>query len=266
MLRDIGINHVSKTFAASGPAPVVALDPISLHIKGGEFVSLIGPSGCGKTTLLRIIAGLLPPSGGNVQIDGVVVTQPNPGVSFVFQKATLLPWRTVMQNCLLPVQVTKSAPLSEARDRAVELLNLTGLWDFRNRYPRELSGGMQQRVAIARALMTEPEILLMDEPFGALDEFTRDHLNEELLRLRQLRPNTVVFVTHNIGEAVFMSDRIAVMAPRPGRLGKVIDVPLPEQRDSATRRQKEYFEVTAATRAVFDALHLGAAEAEAHRQ
>ncbi len=255
MVRPITITAVERSFAVEGEAPVRALAPVHLTVAGGEFLSLVGPSGCGKTTLLRIIAGLLPATAGEVRIGDDVVRAPDPRVGIVFQKPTLLPWRSVMENCLLPVEIMRPFSPAEGRERAEALLHLTGLWDFRDRLPRELSGGMQQRAAIARALVPDPEILLMDEPFSALDEFTRERLNEELLRLCAERPKTVIFVTHNIGEAVFLSDRIGVMAPRPGRLGAVIDLAtLPRQRDAGLRKHPAYFDKMAETRAAFDEL------------
>jgi NitT/TauT family transport system ATP-binding protein len=255
MSREIAIDHISKTFLGPAGQCVDALMPVTLTVQAGEFFSLIGPSGCGKTTLLRLIAGLIETTSGQVIIGSHPMRRPDRRVAFVFQRPTLLPWRTVLRNCLLPVELSSPDRLAAAHERARELLSLTGLADFADSYPDELSGGMQQRAAIVRALVSEPEVLLMDEPFSALDEFTRERLQEDLLRLQAQYGQTVVFVTHNIGEAVFLSDRVGIMAPRPGRLGAVLDLgELPKRRDAELRRAPIYFSKLAEARAAFDQL------------
>ncbi len=214
---------------------VVALDRVSLDIREGEFVSLIGPSGCGKTTLLRVIADLEPVTSGRVEVGGRSAREARlaRAYGYVFQAAALFPWRPVLANVCLPLEI-QGVPRAQARRTAVEQLERVGLAGFEGRYPWQLSGGMQQRVSIARALGFEPRLLMMDEPFGALDEITRDRLNEQLLALwrddRVTRCRTVVFVTHSIPEAVFLSSRIVVMSPRPGRIVDVIESTLPVDR------------------------------------
>jgi NitT/TauT family transport system ATP-binding protein len=254
MALAIGLVNVGKVFTTPA-GPFTALLPVSETIAAGEFFSLIGPSGCGKTTLLRMISGLLPPSSGQIDIGGQKISGPLHRVSFVFQRPTLLAWRTVLENILLPVEVTHGMKMPEARKRAAALLELLNLTNFANSYPSELSGGMQQRVSIARALIDEPEILLMDEPFSALDEFTREHLNDELHRLHVSTGKTVVFVTHNISEAVFLSTRVGVMAAGPGRLGEVIALTnLPAHREASLRKERVFFDEVTRTRAAFDRL------------
>ena len=254
MPLSIDVQNVGKVFDTPEGA-FTALLPVTETIRAGEFFSLIGPSGCGKTTLLRMISGLLDPTSGMVLIGGERLSGPVRSVSVAFQKPTLLAWRTVLENILLPVEVMGTFPMAEARRRAADLLGLMNLGRFADRMPSELSGGMQQRVAIARALVTDPDILLMDEPFSALDEFTREHLNDELHRLHVQSGKTVVFVTHNIAEAVFLSTRIGVMAPGPGRLGEVIDLSaLPRERNAAFRKDPRFFQEVTRTRATFDAL------------
>ncbi len=224
----IEIEGVSKVFASMA-GDITALERIDFDIASREFVSIVGPSGCGKSTLLRCIGGLIPVSDGAIRIGGDVVTEPDPRIGYVFQKAVLLPWRTVENNVLLPFEI-KGKPSSADRAKAQEVLEMVGLWEYHKHRPGELSGGMQQRVSVARALVTQPSILLMDEPFGALDAQTRDSMNVELLRIWQEAQTTVVFVTHDIGEAVFLSDRIMVMAARPGRVHDVIDVDIERPR------------------------------------
>jgi len=209
---------------------VLALQDVSFRIKDGEFVCLVGPSGCGKSTLLKILAGLLPYTGGTVTRSGHTLEGPGPDVGMVFQAPVLLPWRTVMQNVLLPTEFRR-LNADDFRARADELLTLVGLSDFKDRYPHELSGGMQQRAAIVRALVQDPPILLMDEPFGALDAMTREQMNVEVLRIWNRNRKTVVFVTHSIAESVFLADRVCVMTPRPGTIAEIIDVDLPRPRD-----------------------------------
>ncbi|TQM11571.1 ABC transporter ATP-binding protein [Pseudonocardia kunmingensis] len=250
----ISVAGVSKVFRR-GKLTITALQDANLEIGAGQFVSLLGPSGCGKSTLLKAIAGLQPPSSGAVRVDGRPVTAPLTDAGVAFQKPTLLPWRTVTENISLPFHVSGSISREEGARRVERLLEITGLQDFAHHYPRELSGGMEQRVAIARSLVLSPGLLLMDEPFGALDEFTREDLNEELLRIWSAEPKTVVFVTHSISEAVFLSDRIAVMSARPGRIFDVFDVDLPRPRTSATRTAPEFNEIVAHTRRVLDQTH-----------
>lgn len=214
---------VSKTFAAGRKPGVEALRDIDLSVEPGEFVAIVGRSGCGKSTLLRIMAGLIPASAGTVTIEGRPVTGPRRDAALVFQQPALLPWRSVLDNVLLPVQVVGKVD-EEHRHRARDLIKLVGLEGFEGRSPRELSGGMQQRAAICRALMLEPTVLLMDEPFGALDALTREELALEVQRMWSERGMTIVFVTHSISEAVLLADRVIVMTPRPGRLARAIHI------------------------------------------
>ncbi len=220
---------VSRRFTVEGGAPIAALDDVSFSVARGEFVSLVGPSGCGKSTLLRLLGGLDTPDQGHISYGGHRVEGPYAGVGMVFQQPTLLPWRSVVENVLLPIEL-----MGESRslylDRAHALLDTVGLAGFTDRRPDELSGGMQQRVGICRAFIHDPGVLLMDEPFAALDLLTRDEMTLELARICQARPVTVVFVTHSIAEAVMLSDRVAVMSARPGRIREVIEVALPRPR------------------------------------
>ncbi len=245
----IQIENVSKAYQRSDGQQIQALAPTKLSLRAGEFLGLIGPSGCGKTTLLNIIAGLLAPTEGQVTIHGRPVTKPDPAMSMVFQKPTLLRWLTVMENILLPTRVAHKS-LKSARLRAAHLLDVAGLSEFADRYPSELSGGMQQRAAVVRALTGAPSVLLMDEPFSALDEFTREHLNDELLRLWEEEMQTVVFVTHNISEAVYLSDRIGVMTPRPGRLQSVLDIDFGRPRSEKLRSDPQFHHACTRVRAM----------------
>jgi NitT/TauT family transport system ATP-binding protein len=230
-------------------APVHALSNIDLAIRPGEFVSLIGPSGCGKTTLLRVIADLEHITSGSVLVNGVSPHEARLARSYgyVFQAPALFPWRTVLANVQLPLQI-QGQPAVECKAIATEQLSRVGLSGFESKYPWQLSGGMQQRVSIARALSFEPRILMMDEPFGALDEITRDHLNEQLQQLWQRERRTVVFVTHSIAEAVYLSSRIVVMSPRPGRIVRVIDSTLPDARHLGLRDSAEFVALAHAVR------------------
>ena len=230
-------------------APVHALANIDLAIRPGEFVSLIGPSGCGKTTLLRVIADLEHITSGTVLVNGVSPHDARlaRAYGYVFQAPALFPWRTVLANVQLPLQI-QGRSASECRTIAMEQLARVGLTGFEGKYPWQLSGGMQQRVSIARALSFEPRILMMDEPFGALDEITRDRLNEQLQQLWQRERRTVVFVTHSIAEAVYLSTRIVVMSPRPGRIVRVIDSTLPDTRHLGLRDSAEFVQVAHAVR------------------
>ncbi|WP_188900662.1 ABC transporter ATP-binding protein [Deinococcus aerophilus] len=227
----------------------VALQDANLDIAHGEFVSLIGPSGCGKTTLLRLMADLITPTSGELLVGGQTPAQARQAraYGYVFQAPALLEWRTVLNNVLLPLDVMNT-PKAQRQDRAHEMLRLVGLEGFAGRYPWQLSGGMQQRVSIARALAFDPGLLLMDEPFGALDEITREHLNGELLRLWQETGKTVVFVTHGIGEAVFLSTRVVVMTARPGKIEGVVDIDLPYPRNLETRETPRFFELATQVR------------------
>ncbi len=236
----VRIDQASVTYPAPD-APVRALQEVSLDIRQGEFVSLIGPSGCGKTTLLRVIADLEPITAGEVLVNGRTPHDARlaRAYGYVFQAAALLPWRTVLSNVMLPLELQGRAP-DEAREIARAQLERVGLAQFERKHPWQLSGGMQQRVSIARALGFEPKLLMMDEPFGALDEITRDDLNAHLQQLWRREQRTVIFVTHSISEAVYLSTRIVVMSPRPGRIVKVIDSPLPPERTLAMRDTPEF--------------------------
>ena len=220
-----GIRHAYDT----RQGPLLAVDGIDLAVGKGEFVAIVGPSGCGKSTLLRILAGLLVPAEGVVRLDGQRLAEPRRQVGVVFQTANLMPWRTVLRNVTLPLELA-GVPSKQAGRRAAELLSLVGLHGFEAAYPRELSGGMAQRVAIARALALDPEVLLLDEPFGALDALTREQMNLELLRIWRARQVTAVMVTHNLQEAVFLADRVVVLSPRPGRIRAEVPVTLPRPR------------------------------------
>ncbi len=222
-------DSLSKTYR-SGQGEVQALDGFSFQVDRREFLSIVGPSGCGKTTLLRILGGLLEPTAGNVYLDSQRLTAPRREVGFLFQKANLMPWRTVLHNVTLPLEIQR-VDAAEARRRASEMLKLVGLTGFEAAYPHEISGGMQQRVAIARALVHDPAVLLLDEPFGSLDALTRERINLELLRIWRVKGQTIVMVTHNIQEAIFLADRVLVMSPRPGRLAAEVSVPLARPRD-----------------------------------
>ncbi|THT98276.1 ABC transporter ATP-binding protein [Lampropedia puyangensis] len=230
----IDLDAVGQVFGASDGGRIVALQGVDLHLRKNEFVSLIGPSGCGKSTILRLISGLLQPTSGQVRIFGMPVTEPRDEIGMVFQKPTLLPWLSVLDNITFPMKHKYGRVTDAEHARARELLEMIGLADFGHKRPGELSGGMQQRVSIARSLLHDPDILLMDEPFSALDALTRDEMSFELLRIWNERPKTVVFVTHSIQEALLLSDRIVVMSARPGKVDDIIDVPLPRPRNMAT--------------------------------
>jgi NitT/TauT family transport system ATP-binding protein len=233
---------LTKTFNAGQPNAVDALVDIDLTIEPGEFVSLLGPSGCGKSTQLRLIANLLEPTTGQVRVNGKPARQArlDQDYGMAFQHAGLLEWRTVTKNVELPLEL-KGWDRDRRRARAAEMLELVRLPEFADHHPWQLSGGMQQRVAIARALAAHPALLLMDEPFGALDEMTREHMQTELLRICNGTGSTVVFVTHSIPEAVFLSTRVVVMSPRPGRIERIVDVGLPRERTVDTREDPAFF-------------------------
>jgi NitT/TauT family transport system ATP-binding protein len=220
---------VNKTYRSKDGGDVAALRGIGFDVKKGEFITVVGPSGCGKSTLLRILAGLARASDGEVAISGRIVSGPGRDVGVVFQAPVLLPWRNVLQNVLVPAEVQKR-DRTRAIERARHYLEMVGLSGFETKYPNELSGGMQQRVGIARALVNDPSLLLMDEPFGALDAMTRESMNLELLRLKERTGSTIMLVTHSIPEAVFLGDRVVVMSPRPGRVTRIVEVDLPRPR------------------------------------
>lgn len=225
----IRIEGLNKHYYTRTGDVTVALQDVNLNIADGEFIALVGPSGCGKTTLLKILAGLEGRFGGSAYLGKEPIVKPSPEVGVVFQEPTLLPWRTILQNILLPVELMHLDRKSYT-ERALGLMEMIGLKGFENKYPRELSGGMRQRAGICRALVRDPKVLLMDEPFGALDAMTREFLNMELQRIWMQSRKTVIFVTHSIPEAVFLADRVVVMSPRPGRVSEVISVPLPRER------------------------------------
>jgi NitT/TauT family transport system ATP-binding protein len=247
----VSIKSVSKRFKGG----TVALQDIDLDIEQGEFISLIGPSGCGKSTLLRVIGDLIEPSQGGVTVNGKPARQARRDHDYgiVFQDSVLFDWRTVAKNIALPLELA-GWDGDKRKARIDEMLRLVELDGFADHHPWQLSGGMQQRVSIARALSFDPALLLMDEPFGALDEMTRERLNAELLRIWEASGSTVVFVTHSIAEAVFLSTRVVVMSPRPGRISKVIPIDLPQPRTAATREDPRFFELATEVR---EALHMG---------
>ena len=244
----IDVNNLSLTFETAD-GKVDALSNVSLQIAEGEFVSFIGPSGCGKTTLLRVIADLQQPTAGSLLVNGISAEQArlDRRYGYVFQAPALFPWRTIEQNLKLPLEIMGYSA-SEQRQRAERYLALVNLSGFERKYPWQLSGGMQQRVSIARALSFDPALLLMDEPFGALDEIVRDHLNEQLLRLWDKTNKTVIFVTHSIPEAVFLSTKIVVMSPRPGRIIDIIDCNFPRDRTLEIRETPEFIKIAGRVR------------------
>jgi NitT/TauT family transport system ATP-binding protein len=248
----VEIKNVSKQFGRGG---TTALQGINLEIENGEFVSLIGPSGCGKSTLLRIVGDLIEPSDGNVVVNGKSARQAriDRDYGIVFQDPVLYDWRTVAKNIALPLEIARWSRQKRTA-RVNEMLALVELTGFESHHPWQLSGGMQQRVSIARALSFDPALLLMDEPFGALDEMTRERLNMEVLRIWEQSGSTIVFVTHSIAEAVFLSTRVVVMSPRPGRISKVISIDLAQPRTASTREVPRFFELVTQVR---EALHLG---------
>ncbi len=236
--HQVVVKNLFKSFEKGNTRRLILKD-ISFEIQKSQFVSLLGPSGCGKSTLLKIIGGLLQKDQGEVKIDGVNVDSPQRKIGFMFQKSVLLPWRTVLQNLLLPIELA-GLPMKEYRERALELLDMVGLKGYQNYYPKELSGGMQQRVSLARVLMNDPDILLLDEPFGALDEFTRENLNFSLMEIVRKTNKTVILVTHNIGEAVLMSDRIMVLGSNPGHLLEDMEINIPHPRTGKVMELPEY--------------------------
>ncbi len=247
-LADVAVRFRSKK------RDVTALSEVSLDVAPGEFVAIVGPSGCGKSTLLKLVAGLLTASSGEVRLGGERVTGPRHDIGYVFQRAALLEWRSALRNILLQAEIRRM-PSARARGRADELIRMTGLTGFEDAYPHELSGGMQQRVALCRALLHEPPVLLMDEPFGALDALTREQMNTELNRIWRSTGTTVLLVTHSISEAVYLADRVVVMSPRPGTITEIIEVGLPAERDYAeTLGRPEFRAATARIRDLLGAV------------
>ncbi len=245
-------DNLAVTYSSSR-GPVKALEGLNATLGQGEFLSVLGPSGCGKSTLLKVVAGLLKPSAGSVTLRGAPINGPRPDVGIVFQQPTLLPWQTALDNVLLPVR-TMGLDLQAGREKAAELLRLVGLEKFSTHYPNELSGGMQQRVGIARGLVHDPALLLMDEPFAALDAMTREHMMMELQRIWMAARKSVLFITHSIPAAVFLSDRIAVLSARPGRTIREVEIDLPRPRTLATMAEPRFAEHCNELRALFSEL------------
>jgi NitT/TauT family transport system ATP-binding protein len=241
------VDNAAKTFRDSR-RPLPVLQPVSFELAAGEFVCLLGPSGSGKSTLLRIIGGLVTPDTGRLWFDGQPLTGPRAEIGFVFQKTNLMPWRTVLQNVLLPLEIQQKSVTDADRAKAHELLLLMGLEGFEHAYPRQLSGGMNQRVVLARTLIHKPRLLLMDEPFGQLDALTRERLNLELLRLQALHSKTILMVTHSINEAVFLADRVLIMSERPGRIVAQVPIDLPRPRELSILGSPEFGRLAAQVR------------------
>jgi len=248
----ITLDGVAKVYDARVGGQVLAVETVSFDVGQGEFVSIVGPSGCGKTTLLKIIGGLLEPSAGTIAYRELAPGRTKPQLGIVFQDAVLLPWRTVLQNVCLPIEVLRR-DRREGETLARRLIELVGLKGFEDKYPGELSGGMQQRASIARALVTEPALLLMDEPFGALDALTREYMAQELLRIWSSAVKTVLFITHSISEAVFLSDRVIVMTARPARVAEIISIDLPRPRHIDMTTSESFGRHTARIRALLSA-------------
>jgi NitT/TauT family transport system ATP-binding protein len=248
----IRIIDLDKRFSSRSGEVVTALSNVNLDISDHEFISVVGPSGCGKTTLLRILAGLENASSGKVYCGNDLISGPRADAGVVFQQAVLLPWNTVLDNILLPAQL-KGDRSTATQERALQLLAFMGLQDFAAKYPFELSGGMQQRVAICRALMRNPKVLLMDEPFGALDAMTRESMNMELMRVWSEERKTVIFITHSIPEAVLLGDRVVVMSPRPGRISEVVGVDIPRPRSLRTMGTPRFGQLCDHIRSIFGA-------------
>ncbi|HKU97734.1 MAG TPA: ABC transporter ATP-binding protein [Vineibacter sp.] len=248
----IALKDVAKTYSARAGGAVQAVESVSFQIGRGEFTSIVGPSGCGKTTLLKMIGGLLPVSGGAITYHGIPSGQKRPELGMVFQDAVLLPWRTVLQNVMLPIEVARG-DLAAGQKQARALIDLVGLRGFEDKYPTELSGGMQQRASIARALVNDPALLLMDEPFGALDALTRERMTLELQRIWSSSRKTVLFITHSIPEAVLLSDRVIVMTTRPSRVAEIIDIDLPRPRTLQISDDARFIRYAAHIRELFTA-------------
>jgi NitT/TauT family transport system ATP-binding protein len=247
----IGIDGVSLVYRTRSTA-VQALDRVSLAASAGEFVALVGPSGCGKSTLVKLVSGLIPPTAGAIRVNGEPVRGPTPAIGIVFQNPVLMAWRSTLRNILLQIEI-RGLDVERHRATAQELIELVGLTGFENAYPHQLSGGMQQRVGLCRALIHDPDVLLMDEPFGALDALTREQMNAELQRIWMERRKTVLFITHSIAEAVYLADRVLVMSPRPGRVVGEIAVDLPRPRTVASSEQPEFAQFTRRVRQYLNA-------------
>jgi NitT/TauT family transport system ATP-binding protein len=235
----MSLDGVSRRFTSRANDAVLALDNVSLDIRRNQFITLVGPSGCGKSTLLKIISGIIPPTAGTIEFDGSRLLKPSRQIGMVFQRPVLLPWRSVVENILFPIEML-GWNVAEYREEVQRLIQLVGLGGFENALPNELSGGMQQRVSICRALVYDPKMLMMDEPFGALDAMTREDLSVELLRIWTERKKTVIFVTHSIPEAVLLADRVVIMSARPGRILMDLRVDLPRPRSLETERLAEF--------------------------
>jgi NitT/TauT family transport system ATP-binding protein len=253
----ISVQNVSKRYQTRSGASVSALEQVRLEVHADEFLTIVGPSGCGKSTLLKLLGGLLAPTGGAIHVRGMPLRGPSPDVGMVFQSPVLLPWRSVLDNVLFPIEILRR-PRAHYRAEAERLIALVGLSGFERSVPRELSGGMQQRVSICRALIHDPPLLLMDEPFGALDAMTREEMGLELLRVWSERRKTVVFVTHSIPEAILLADRVAVMTPRPGRIVDVLPIDLPRPRSIKMEFSQEFQKYAEAIRAAIAPLRDGA--------
>jgi NitT/TauT family transport system ATP-binding protein len=238
----IGVDGVSLVYRAKGSA-VHALDRVSFGASAGEFIALVGPSGCGKSTLVKLVSGLIPPTGGAIRVNGAPVQGPTPSIGIVFQNPVLMAWRTTLRNILLQIEI-RGLDVAKYHATAQELIRLVGLEGFEHAYPHQLSGGMQQRVGLCRALIHDPDLLLMDEPFGALDALTREQMNDELQRIWMERRKTVLFITHSISEAVYLADRVLVMSPRPGRLVGEVAVALERPRTVASTERQEFAQLT----------------------
>ena len=256
----IRLQGISQVFRSRDGARVAALDDVDLAVGNEQFACIVGPSGCGKSTLLRLVAGLIAPTRGTIEVGGRRVDGPREDVGIVFQKPTLFPWASVLENVLMPLKLM-GRPTASHRQRAMDLLEMVGLGGFETRLPGELSGGMQQRAAICRALIHDPPILLMDEPFGALDALTREEMTLELLSIWQERRKTIVFVTHSITEAVLLADKVVVMSARPGRIVSDLDVALPRPRSFAQEGLPEFQAVAASVRASIFSRRKGGADA-----
>lgn len=241
---------ITKRFG-SGDKEMVALSGLNLEVQEGEFLSLLGPSGCGKSTALNIMGGLLTATEGTITFGGEPLTEPSRKIGMMFQQAVMFPWRTTLQNVLLPVEIFGENK-KQFIPKAQELLEMVGIREFQDSYPWQLSGGMQQRAALCRVLLHDPKLLLLDEPFGALDEFTRESMNQELLRLQAYSKSTAVLVTHNITEAVFMSDRVAVMSARPGRLIGILEIPFDRPRTPDLQTTTDFIKLVAEARRMLE--------------
>lgn len=243
----ITVDDVEVVYGVASPQPVQALAPVALDITAGSFVSLVGPSGCGKSTLLKVIADLMPPTSGHVRIANADPSElrRQGRIGVVFQQANLMPWLTVQRNVELLQKLLKGRGIQRPGRSAADLIEVVGLRGFEGKYPHQLSGGMQQRAALARALALDPDVLLMDEPFAALDEITRERMSFELQRVWRLYPKTVIFVTHSLAEAVLLSDQVVLMSMRPGRVHRVFDIPLPRPRNESTRLSDDFVRLVA---------------------